>query len=747
MKRKIWCCAFLWLVLMLSGCGGKDEEAAAKSKEHIYRGETVHVEGIEDFDRLNDILVRGDRIYFGTYEWKDNGSTVLRYFSQKMDGTDKKTMTLEAEENAYYSYLTVDEEGNFYAILNINYEDDSNPDVITWVSEYFLVKLDGSGKEVWKQPLTGKDPDLYWVNQMLLLKDGRILLYDTDGIFLHDLEGGRIGEVKLQKQFDNGSIYQTADGILVQRSYNAQTSKEVLNKINVDTGEVSEDYMIPGGSGNYGMISGEGYDFYLEGNGSIYGYNLGDTGIKELMNFIDSDLVSYYITGLAVVNEKEFYGCTEDETGHTVLMKFSKVDPKDVKDKVVLTLGCSSFGWDLRSHVVEFNKTNEEYRIVVEDYSRYNTDEDYTLGQAKLNTDIASGKVPDILVITEGMPVDSYVSKGLFEDLYPYIDGDGEMKRENFFSNVLELYETDGKLYRMVPSFRVYTVAGKTADVGSSSGWTVADLRKVMAGKPEGTEIFVEMTREGMLNYGIQMSGSQFIDWKTGKCSFNSEDFIDLLELTAEFPEVLNDDYYSDNYWDTYDSFWRDGKVLLEQMYLTDFATYNASKKGRFGEDITLVGFPVREGNGAALTANLEMAMSSKSGQKDGVWQFMRYFLTDEYQEKVEYQWPISLKRVEELAQEAMKKPTYEDENGNMVETEQTYWIGGMEITITPMSREEADGLIEYVKSVRQLYAYNDALLKIVSEEAAPYFAGQKSAKEVADIIQSRVQIYVNENR
>ena len=102
---------------------------------------------------------------------------------------------------------------------------------------------------------------------------------------------------------------------------------------------------------------------------------------------------------------------------------------------------------------------------------------------------------------------------------------------------------------------------------------------------------------------------------------------------------------------------------------------------------------------------------------------------------------------MEELAQEAMKKPTYEDENGNMVETEQTYWIGGMEITITPMSREEADGLIEYVKSVRQLYAYNDALLKIVSEEAAPYFAGQKSAKEVADIIQSRVQIYVNENR
>ena len=326
MKRKIWCFAFLWLVLMFAGCGGNEEGSAAKSKEHIYRGETVKVEGIEDFDRLNNILVKGERIYFGTYDWKDDGGTVFQYFSQNMDGTDRKTMTLEAGENAYYSYLTVNEEGNFYAILNNNYEDDSNPDNIMWVSEYFLVKLDENGKEIWKQPLSGNDPDSYWVNQMLLLKDGRILLYDTDGIFLHDSEGKRTGEVKLQKQFENGSLYQTADGTVVQRYYNTETNKEALNKINVDTGEVSEDYTIPGGFSNYGMISGEGYDFYLEGNGSIYGYNLGDAEIKELMNFIDSDLVSYYISGLAVVNEREFYGCTEDGIGHTVLMKFSKVD-------------------------------------------------------------------------------------------------------------------------------------------------------------------------------------------------------------------------------------------------------------------------------------------------------------------------------------------------------------------------------------------------------------------------------------
>ena len=35
----------------------------------------------------------------------------------------------------------------------------------------------------------------------------------------------------------------------------------------------------------------------------------------------------------------------------------------------------------------------------------------------------------------------------------------------------------------------------------------------------------------------------------------------------------------------------------------------------------------------------------------------------------------------------------------------------------------------------------------VAKEEAAAFFKDQKSAKETADIIQNRVQIYVNENR
>jgi len=38
-------------------------------------------------------------------------------------------------------------------------------------------------------------------------------------------------------------------------------------------------------------------------------------------------------------------------------------------------------------------------------------------------------------------------------------------------------------------------------------------------------------------------------------------------------------------------------------------------------------------------------------------------------------------------------------------------------------------------------------MMEIITEETSAYFEGQKTAEETADIIQNRIQVYVNENR
>ena len=75
-----------------------------------------------------------------------------------------------------------------------------------------------------------------------------------------------------------------------------------------------------------------------------------------------------------------------------------------------------------------------------------------------------------------------------------------------------------------------------------------------------------------------------------------------------------------------------------------------------------------------------------------------------------------------------------------------TYYIGNEEITLKPLTQEEVDFLTDFILSIDKFYRYSEEVHEIISEEAKAYFSGQKSAKEVADIIQSRLTIYINEN-
>ena len=54
--------------------------------------------------------------------------------------------------------------------------------------------------------------------------------------------------------------------------------------------------------------------------------------------------------------------------------------------------------------------------------------------------------------------------------------------------------------------------------------------------------------------------------------------------------------------------------------------------------------------------------------------------------------------------------------------------------------------MVNFIQSGTKRSYYNEELQKIVTEGVEPFFAGQKSAADVAKVIQSRAQVYVNEN-
>ena len=63
------------------------------------------------------------------------------------------------------------------------------------------------------------------------------------------------------------------------------------------------------------------------------------------------------------------------------------------------------------------------------------------------------------------------------------------------------------------------------------------------------------------------------------------------------------------------------------------------------------------------------------------------------------------------------------------------------------MTQEQADKLMELIESTDKVANYDSAIYDIVTEQAAGFFAGQKSAEEVAKLVQSKANIFVNEQR
>ena len=174
-----------------------------------------------------------------------------------------------------------------------------------------------------------------------------------------------------------------------------------------------------------------------------------------------------------------------------------------------------------------------------------------------------------------------------------------------------------------------------------------------------------------------------------------------------------------------------------------------------FGGSSTCIGFPTNNGVGNIMSMGESYAMSSSCRDKDAAWQFLRTFLTEEYQLKGSYL-PTNMKAFDKQLEKAMETEYRKDGNGNYVLDENGERIpvalgmasdGINTYEIYATSPRQAEQLREVIASSTKMMDYDQSIIDIVLEEAAAYFAGQKSAEDVAKLIQSKANIYINEQR
>lgn len=814
-KKSAVVCMAAVLMFSVTGCGGKGssskkDEKKEDTKNMVYESNDIAIDGIEG--DIGELFVKGDKLYFNTYEWIEGGSsdsdekkkddgtgeeaseedtseegteegsemestteegtedvkseeegegasdteaedtteegstedteggeeivegtTINRLYVANLDGTEAKEIPLpELNENEYMGTMMINDSNEICIMLN-------SYDPKTEKSTTSILKIDETGKELSRADITkalGLDESNYY-SQLIMDNKGRIIAIMDNAVKVLDENYKATGEIKSDNYLDCATL--TRNGEIICGSSGEDSAQvQVLDVDGQKWGEtIKLDLRYFSGSGSL-MNGNDEYDFYYKDDNGMYGYSIENQKAVKLMDFVASNVSSEDSWNIIPIGKDQFLGRIYGDDG-TQLVKYTKVDPSSIVDKTVITVGGAYVDDMVKKAAIEFNKTNQKYRI---DFKDYSNEEDPS---TKLNADIIAGNIPDILYISDTGKLDQYISKGILEDLTPYFEKDSEISTEDIMKPVLEAMKVDDKLYYTASSFSVSTLVASSKDVGTESGWTFEDLKKLLEEKGDSARPFYSENKSDMLWSLMGIGTSDFVDWQTGECSFDSQDFKDILEIcnSGKNEEM---EYNEDS--PSQPSLIQEGKVLFNEGYvsLEEIQVY----KQMYKDDITFIGYPNKDKEGSYFNLNMPFGISSKSDVKDGAWEFIRTFMTKEYQGTNGNIWdsPTRQDCFDMMIKAKMATKTYTDELGQEISpTESTYGYDDLEVEIKPSSQEEVDMYTELINGTKKISGYDNEIMEIIQEEAKAYFAGEKSLDDTAAIIQNRVKTYVNENR
>lgn len=627
----------------------------------------------------------------------------------------------------------------------------------------FLNYYTPQGELAWHKILYdgSQSSDYYYVNSLGMDREGNVYAFSQSGEPLmlgFNREGDEILRETLELEDRQlGGVLFGFDGKALITAYNNEYTKMTLIPYDLKTGQMQEALEAPDWLNRYSMFSGTDTDMILTDNSGVYTYNLGDAEPVKVIDTVNSDLPTNRLNYFCPIDDQHFVALysdmSDDWTSH--VSYFTRVDPKDIPDKKVLVLAANYVDSSVKNRVVAFNKTNPTYRITIKDYSAYQTMEDYFASYTQLNNDIISGNTPDIIVVDGNIPVDNYIKKGVLADIDKLIAQDEELSGKEFMQNFFDAYRVNGKLYEVIPSFDVETMVAKKSVVGDLTGWTMSEMLDFLENKmPEGCQPFGggQILRDTFMYMVMNYSGANFVDTQEGKCYFDTQEFMDLLTYAKSLPTEYTDDggiSYGvyDAVGESQKSF-RNDTILMTSMYVSRIADTIYTVKGEVGEEVAFVGFPCSDRQGSIVESyGYSYALSARSANLDGAWEFVRYYLTDEYQMSDEiYGLPASREAFDKQAETAMERPYWINEDGGKEYYDYTYWENDEQIILEPYTEQEIQTIKDFLTTVNKRPYSNEEIQKIIDEEAAAFYQDQKPVEEVVKIIQSRAQVYLDEN-
>lgn len=499
-------------------------------------------------------------------------------------------------------------------------------------------------------------------------------------------------------------------------------------------------------------------------NGEKYEACRLETG--KLIDMENSSIISYTQNGLLYIREGSLYlyhmsnslnekllnlasvGIWEEDIiylgmrGNTIEIidnykNFQQSEYTAVKEgenqKKQLTLGVMTLQPEMTETIASFNryqnKVTIEPIVYVDDY-------EYDAGYEKLTLDIIQGKAPDLISVY-GLEYERLANLGVFTDLYMFMQKDAELNAENLTSSVLNVYEMEGHLYTIAPTFRIYTMWGAGSMVEGRNGISLEEVIQILQDNGgDINSIYGFSADESPLTTLCSFNMDKYVNWNDGTCDFTGKEFKQILNFVKEYEGKSHESLYKAI---------QSGDILLTLGLITSVEDYRLESE-LYGENVQFIGYPTENGTGSAvLFSGDEMAINSKSEHQEEAWEFIKYFVQNGYNGTG---FPLVKKQFDKVLNESMNEVMVNEDGETKEIAKKSYNEKDViNIQVFKCEPEDAEAIRDLVDSVSDKFQYNTEIQKIIDEEVGAYLNNQKEMEEVCSIIQSRVQIYLDEKQ
>ena len=410
----------------------------------------------------------GKETYTNNIGYLSDGTILLSYYFQEPvtemeEGVVDDSMSVDSDDGAIseeftyeepeYKYATVDTDGNLTDIdldLSIYNDDDSmemgyNNFKCSLNGDVFFTAGSNNEKIVQFDGKTFEEKNIYeaeeWINDFFLVGDS-LIIYELDSLVEYDTTNGK----------EKGNLE------ALEKATISENSNYYPNFVN----------------------SGSKDKIYYYNTLGLYEYDMKSKKVNQLVDsaissFGDSEM---YLMAFIEKSNGEFLTAFSDwsntQSGASIINFAYDANIPSVPENQLVVYSMLE-NYSIRQAISSYAKEHPDTYVKYEIGLTYGDGITQSDALKNLNTDI---------IILDGLSAESYIEKGLLEDISDVINP--LVEDGTIFKNIVDAYTNDGKIYQIPTSFKYPILLGNKEDINSVSDLdSLVELTKKLSTQSE----------------------------------------------------------------------------------------------------------------------------------------------------------------------------------------------------------------------------------------------------------------------